>query len=201
MAQYQNLANSCTFMGRIVGDPQFSTVQGSNGPFTKVFFKLAVDRKLPSQQRKAAMNGDTSIVTSDFVPCSAIGSNADFIKNYCPKGRAVIISACFTTYTYNDKNTGEKKYGYQFDVQHVEGTVKDAKNMVAPNQQNNGYQQQQGGYQQQGNGYQQNYQQQNNGYQQQNNGGFNNQSMNPPQQQQQQMQSNFDMFDENNSPF
>ena len=99
-----NPHNCCFFAGRIISDPDFKQMNGQNGPFLKANFRMAVDRNLTSQQRQASMNGDKSIVTSDFINCVAIGQNADFIQKYCPKGRAIDIACHFTTYEFRQYN-------------------------------------------------------------------------------------------------
>ena len=184
-----NPHNCCFFAGRIISDPEFTQMNGQNGPFLKAKFRMAVDRNLTSQQRQASMNGDKSIVTSDFINCIAIGQNADFIQKYCPKGRAIDIACHFTTYEFTDKQTGQKVYGNQFDIDSIKFSIKDAKNMVDPNN-NNQQQQNNNNYNNGGNNYQNN-----NGYQNNNNGNMNNGNMNGGN------QGNFEMFDDNNSPF
>lgn len=203
-----NPSNMCCFEGRIITDPQFQTMSGQSGQFLKATFTVAADRNnITAQQRQAARNGDNSIVTSDFFRCSAIGASAEFVQKWCPKGKAVKVVARYTTYKYNDKNTGQEQYGNQFDVDAISFVTQDSKNLQQ-NQPNNG-----GGYQQQNNGYQQQpqggyqAQPQQGGYQvqgQPQQGGYQQPApnfMNPPQPALNQQQSNFEMFDDSNSPF
>lgn len=186
-----NLANCCFFEGRISRDPQFSQVQmgvGQNGQpnmVDKALFSIAVDRALSSQQRQKAKNGDQSIKTADFIPCSLIGAQVATLRQYFPKGKAIKVVGHYTEYQTTDQQTGQTKYGHIFEIDNIGFTVTDSKNIQ------NG-----GGQSQNNNG---GYQQNNNGGYQQNNGGYNNQQ--PAQNFNQQPQNNFAMFDESESPF
>lgn len=176
-----NLANCCFFEGRISRDPQFSQVQmgiGQNGQpnmVDKALFSIAVDRTLSSQQRQKVKNGDQSIKTADFIPCSLIGAQVATLRQYFPKGKAIKVAGHYTEYQTTDQQTGQTKYGHIFEIDNIGFTVADSKNI-----QNNGNQSQNnnGNYQQ--NNYQQQSAQQNN---------------------YQQPQNNFAMFDESESPF
>ena len=183
-----NLANCCFFEGRISRDPQFSQVQmgvGQNGQpnmVDKALFSIAVDRALSSQQRQKAKNGDQSIKTADFIPCSLIGAQVATLRQYFPKGKAIKVVGHYTEYQTTDQQTGQTKYGHIFEIDNIGFTIADSKNVqnAGGQSQNNN-----GGYQQNNNGYQQN-----NGYNQQSAQNFN-----------QQPQNNFAMFDVSESPF
>ena len=172
-----NLANCCFFEGRISRDPQFSQVQmgiGQNGQpnmVDKALFSIAVDRALSSQQRQKAKNGDQSIKTVDFIPCSLIGAQVATLRQYFPKGKAIKVVGHYTEYQTTDQQTGQTKYGHIFEIDNIGFTIADSKNI------------QNGGGQVQNN---------NRGYQQ-NNGGY---SQQPAQNFNQQPQNNFAMFDE-----
>lgn len=189
-----NTSNLCMFEGRVAKDPQFSQINGQNGPIDKVIFDLAVDRGMNAQQKQNAQANQQP--TADFVHCSMIGNQVNAFRQYCPKGKAVKVLCHYSQYTYTDKQTGQTQYGHQFDVDNFGFTVADAK---ALDNSNNG-----GGYQQ-NNGYGQNngYNQNNNNYSNQPNNNYgnnqqqNNGFMNAPQ-----PQSNFEMFSDNPaSPF
>lgn len=177
-----NLANCCFFEGRISRDPQFSQVQmgvGQNGQpnmVDKALFSIAVDRALSSQQRQKAKNGDQSIKTVDFIPCSLIGAQVATLRQYFPKGKAIKVVGHYTEYQTTDQQTGQTKYGHIFEIDNIGFTIADSKNI------------------QNGGGQAQN----NNGGYQQNNGGYSQQSA---QNFNQQPQNNFAMFDESESPF
>ena len=177
-----NLANCCFFEGRISRDPQFSQVQmgvGQNGQpnmVDKALFSIAVDRALSSQQRQKAKNGDQSIKTVDFIPCSLIGAQVATLRQDFPKGKAIKVVGHYTEYQTTDQQTGQTKYGHIFEIDNIGFTIADSKNI------------------QNGGGQAQN----NNGGYQQNNGGYSQQSA---QNFNQQPQNNFAMFHESESPF
>lgn len=192
-----NLHNLCIFEGRISSDPKYQTINSQNGAFEKATFSIAVNRQLTAQQRQAAKN-NPNIQTADFVNCSIIGKAVEVFKQYCPKGKAITVACTFQTYSYTDQQTGQKKYGYNFNVENFNFTIADAKGLQQ-NGGNNGGFQQNNGFQNNG-GYQQN-----NGFQNQNNG-FGGQQLplnNMPNQGQTTQNnggnSNFEMFDGNNS--
>ena len=169
-----NSANLCIFEGRISRDPQFSTVQMGQESVEKALFNIAVDRALSSAQRTKVKNGDQSIKTTDFIPCSLLGAQVATLRQYFPKGKGIRAIGHYTEYQTTDSQTGQTKYGHIFEIDTIGFTVQDPKNQgqQTPSQNNNTYQQ----------APQQNYQQ--NQYQQ------------PSQ-----AQNNFAMFDENESPF
>lgn len=185
-----NVSNLCIFEGRISREPQYSTVQIGQDTVQKALFSIAVDRALSSAQRQKARNGDQSIKTCDFIPCSLLGAQVDTLRQYCPVGKAVKVIGHYTEYQTKDQQTGQTKYGHMFELDHIGFVTQDSKNL----------QQNQGGQQapaQQANQYpQQQYQQPQQQYQPQ-------QYQQAPQQYQQAPapQSNFTMFDENQSPF
>ena len=189
-----NPANLCIFEGRISRDPQYSTVNFGNEQVEKALFSIAVDRTLSAQQRQKVKNGDQSIKTADFIPCSLLGAQVATLRQYFPKGKAIRVMGHYTEYQTMDQSTGQPKYGHMFEIDNISFTVADSKNLqggAAPQgnggyQQNNGYQQN-GGYQQQPQ-YQQNNRP-NNGYPQ--NNGY----------QQQNQNNDFAMFDSSDSPF
>jgi single-strand DNA-binding protein len=185
-----NASNKCHFVGRVVKDPDISTVQGGpNGSFEKARFSIAVNRSLSTQQRQAVKNGDTSIKTCDFVDCEAIGNVVtNLIKPYIIKGKAVVVVAHYEQFEYQDKNSGEKKYGHKFIVDDIDFATQDSKD-VANNNNGGGN----GNY----NGGNNNYN--NSGY---NNGNYNNNNYgNNNRQQQPPQQNGFAMFDDSDQPF
>lgn len=186
-----NSSNICIFEGRMVRDPQYSTVQmgidqqtGQPRQVEKAMFTIAVDRALSSAQRQKAKSGDKSIKTADFIPCSLLGGQVGVLRQYFPVGKGIRVIGHYTEYQTTDQQTGQTKYGHIFELDEINFTIQDSKNL-----QNNNGQQQNGGYQQaQNQGYQQGT------YQQP-------QQQAQPQYQQQPIQNGFAMFDENESPF
>lgn len=186
-----NLNNFCFFEGRVSKEPQYSTVQFGNDTVEKALFSIAVDRALSSTQRQKANNGDQSVKTCDFVPCSLLGNPVNTLRQWFPVGKAIKVVGHYTEYQTTDSQTGQKKYGHMFEIDYISFTVQDSKKLQGDdgNQQNNG-----GGYQQpqqnfNNNGYQQAYQQPQQNYQQ------------PQQNFQQPQQGNFQMFPGDDSPF
>jgi single-stranded DNA-binding protein len=192
-----NPANLCIFEGRVSRDPQYSTVQMGQESVEKALFSIAVDRALSSAQRQKVKNGDQTIKTADFIPCSLLGAQVATLRQYFPKGKAIRVMGHYTEYQTTDQQSGQTKYGHMFEIDNISFVVADSKNLQgggqAPQQ---GYQQppMNNGYQQapQQN-YQQGYQQAPQNYQPQQN------YQAPPQQQPQ--GNNFAMFDESASPF
>lgn len=182
-----NPANICIFEGRMTRDPQCSTVQMGQDSVEKALFTVAVDRALSSAQRQKVKNGDKSIKTTDFVPCSLLGAQVATLKQYFPVGKSIRVMGHYTEYQTTDNQTGQTKYGHIFEVDNISFTVQDSKNLQ--NQQQNG-----GGYQQ---APQQNYQQPQNNYQQAPQQNY----QQPQQYQQAPQQGGFAMFDEGESPF
>lgn len=178
-----NPANMCMFEGRITRDPQCSTVQIGQDSVEKALFTIAVDRALSSAQRQKAKNGDQSVKTTDFIPCSLLGGQVATLKQYFPVGKAIRVIGHYTEYQIKDQQTGQTKYGHIFEIDNISFTTQDSKSL----QQNNGQQYQNNNYQQPAQAYQPPVQ---NNYQQ-------------PQQyaQQQAPQNGFAMFDESDSPF
>ena len=174
-----NPANLCIFEGRMVRDPQVSNVQFGQDTVEKALFTIAVDRSLSSANRLKVKNGDQSIKTADFIPCSLLGAQVATLKQWFPVGKAIRVMGHYTEYQTTDQQTGQKKYGHMFEIDNISFPTQDAKSL----QSNGGAQQQNNG------GYQQNNNQNQGGYQQ---------NQQPAQQQ---PNNNFAMFDEAESPF
>ena len=120
-----NANNMCHFIGRFVKDPEYTTVGTGQNAFGKVRFTLAVDRVLTKKQREAKKNNE-DVTTADFVQFEATGPTADLVQQYFVKGKPVIVTATFETYSVDDKdNPGKKKYGYKFKVDSLAFVPKD----------------------------------------------------------------------------
>ena len=181
-----NPSNMCMFEGRIVRDPQYSTVQIGNDNVEKALFTIAVERALTANQRQKAKT-DNTVKTADFIPCSLLGGSVATLRSYFPQGKAIKVVGHYTEYQSTDPQTGQKKYGHMFEIDSIGFVTQDSKNVQQNQQQNNG------GYQQ---APQQNYQQPQQ-YQQ----APQNYQQAPQQNYQQSPQNGFAMFDENESPF
>ncbi len=172
-----NTANLCIFEGRIARDPQYSTVQIGQDNVEKALFTLAVDRALSAQQRQKVKNGDQSIKTADFIPCSLLGAQVGTLRQYCPQGKAIRVIGRYTEYQTTDAQSGQKKYGHMFEIDSISFTTQDSKNV------------------QQNQGQQNNTVPQNNGYQATPNTGYQQAAAPAP------APGGFSMFDEGESPF
>lgn len=148
-----NPHNLCTFEGRIIKDPEFSQVNGANGPIDKVKFTMAIDKQLSKDQRQKVQNGDTSIATADFINCSMIGGGVQTFMQYCPKGKAITIVATYNSWKNTNAQTGQTEYFHNFNVEQFSFAVRDAKN-ITENAAGD-FQQQQQGFQQPNPGFQQ----------------------------------------------
>ena len=123
-----NPANICIFEGRITRDPQVSSIQMGQDSVEKALFTIAVDRALSSAQRQKVKNGDKSIKTTDFIPCSLLGAQVATLKQYFPVGKAIRVMGHYTEYQTTDNQTGQTKYGHIFEVDNISFTVQDPKN-------------------------------------------------------------------------
>ena len=99
------MLNNCTFIGRLVREPEIKTVgEAKNASFT-----IAVDRRFKSKNENAP--------TADFIPVSVWRNTADFVENYFHKGKQVSVVGSLETYSY-DKD-GEKRYGFRINASEV----------------------------------------------------------------------------------
>lgn len=88
--------NVVVLSGRLTADPEIR--MGTND--TKIArYTLAVDReKRKNTERKA-----------DFIPCVALGKNAEFVEKFLKKGMKINIRGKWQTGSYTNQN-GEKIY-------------------------------------------------------------------------------------------
>lgn len=118
--------NLCIFEGRLINDPKMSQVNWNTqqGPKTvnKAEFMLAVDKKMSSQQKQAAQTAGKP--TADFPKFVVMGGQADFVSKWLAKGKPCRVVGSFETSTWTD-NSGNKQYGWVFQVQDVGFTLSD----------------------------------------------------------------------------
>ena len=95
--------NVVVLSGRLTADPEIR--MGTND--TKIArYTLAVDReKRKNTERKA-----------DFIPCVALGKNAEFVEKFLKKGMKINIRGKWQTGSYTNQN-GEKIYTYDCFVE------------------------------------------------------------------------------------
>lgn len=85
--------------GRLTRDPEVRYTQSGKAVAT---FTLACDRR----KGKNAPKGQP---TADFISCVAWEKLAETIKNYCGKGKELLVEGHLQTRSYDDKN-GVKHY-------------------------------------------------------------------------------------------
>lgn len=100
--------NKVTLIGRLTKDPDISAVGANQTPCAK--FTLAVDRRF----KDASGNRVT-----DFIPCVAWKTTAQFIGNYFNKGMRIGVVGSIQTRNYDDKD-GKKVYVTEIMVDEAE---------------------------------------------------------------------------------
>lgn len=65
-------------------------------------------------------NYKTKEKETDFIPCTAFRSTADFIKNRCDIGSKIIVMGHLKSSQFVDKNTNEKRYSLDVIVKSIE---------------------------------------------------------------------------------
>lgn len=99
------MLNNCTFIGRLVRDPEVKTVKEAK----VASFTLAVDKRFKSKNDGAP--------TADFIPVSGWRSTADFVEKYFHKGKQVSVVGSLETYSY--EKDGEKRYSFRINAEQV----------------------------------------------------------------------------------
>ena len=109
--------NKITLAGRLVKDPEEKrTVE--NKEISK--FTLAVNRAYKKE-------------LTDFIPCSAFGTNASFINKYLKKGSPVAILGSLYQTKYTSQKTGKTVYGFEVMVEEIQSfSDKKTQNEEAP---------------------------------------------------------------------
>ena len=88
--------NAVLLFGRLTRDPDVRYTQGEN-PVCVARYTLAVPRKYSS---KRAGDGDNT----DFIPCTAFGGSAEFVKKYLKKGTPVVVHGRIQSGSYTNKD-------------------------------------------------------------------------------------------------
>ena len=116
-----NINNLCVFEGRIVNDLNLTQTGNGQSQYNKISFRIAVKKVLTKNQRQQKQNGQ-QIQDSDFIPCYAIGTTADYIAKYFQKGSPIKVIATYSSYTSTDAN-GNTTYSHIFKVEDVGFTI------------------------------------------------------------------------------
>lgn len=88
--------NAVLLFGRLTRDPDVRYTQGEN-PVCVARYTLAVPRKYSS---KRAGDGENT----DFIPCTAFGESAEFVKKYLKKGTPVVVHGRIQSGSYTSKD-------------------------------------------------------------------------------------------------
>lgn len=95
--------NSCSFIGRLVAEPELRFTTSGVGICT---FTLAVERNFKNK------DGERE---TDFVDCQAWRGLSEVIANHCKKGDQIGIVARYQKRKYQN-NEGQNRYSHEFVV-------------------------------------------------------------------------------------
>ena len=100
--------NKVILMGRLTRDPDIRYTQGDK-PMAIAKYTLAVDRKFKK-------DGEP---TTDFIPCTCFGKNAEFAEKYLRQGTKIAVSGRIQTGSYTN-NEGNRVYTTEVVVEEQE---------------------------------------------------------------------------------
>lgn len=98
--------NKAILSGRLTRDPELKTTQNQ---VEVCSFTVAVDRKFKNKDGERG---------TDFIPCVAWRSTAEFISRYFSKGSRIELCGSIQTRTYDD-NDGKRVYVTEIAVDEV----------------------------------------------------------------------------------
>lgn len=105
--------NSCHFVGRLIKDPETTTVNAGPNGFTKTNFVIAVDKRLSAGEKAKKAQGQ-DVKDATFVKIEATGKQADVIAQYFVKGKPISVNTRYDEYSFIDNKTQDKVYGHKF---------------------------------------------------------------------------------------
>lgn len=123
------MANKWIGIGRLTRDPEVRYTQGAE-PLCIAKYTLAIDRKIKRDGEPAA----------DFIPCVALGRNAEFAEKYLRKGMKIYVEGRLQTGSYTNRE-GQKVYTTDIIIESqefCESKGSSAQEQEAP-QSNNGF--------------------------------------------------------------
>lgn len=111
--------NCVLMVGRLTRDPELRFIAGSGKAVAT--FAIAVDRPFAKEK------------TADFFNVVVWGKPAENVANYLAKGRQVAVKGYLQSRSYDDKNTGAKRYVTEIVADTVEfiGSAGDRKERPA----------------------------------------------------------------------
>ena len=90
--------NSVVLVGRLTKDPELKYIPGSGTAVATS--TMAIDRDYKK---------DGKVVT-DFIPIEVMGKSAEFMANYCGKGRLVALQGRIQVENYQDQQGNKKTF-------------------------------------------------------------------------------------------
>ena len=94
--------NKAILMGRLTRDPEVRYSQAAE-PIAIVRFAVAVNRRFKKDE-------------ADFINCVAFGKTGEFINSYFKKGAMIAVEGSIQTSSWDDKETGQKRYSTEVIV-------------------------------------------------------------------------------------
>lgn len=88
--------NKVILMGRLTRDPEIHYTQGETATAV-ARYTLAVDRRMNHRNQDGEQ-------TTDFIPCVAFGSSAEFSEKYLHKGTKLVVTGRIQTGSYTNKD-------------------------------------------------------------------------------------------------
>jgi len=101
--------NKVIMMGRLTKDPEIRYSQNAE-PMAITRYSIAVNRRFKRDGEPDA----------DFFNCVCFGKPAEFAVKYFKKGMQVCISGNLRTSSWDDKQTGQKRYGTDIVIEEQE---------------------------------------------------------------------------------
>jgi len=101
--------NKTQLIGRITRDPELKALSSGTNVCS---FSLATNRFFTQNGEKKE--------TTEFHNCVAWGKTADVVAQYVKKGSLLYVEGRLETKSWDDKNTGEKKYRTEIIVENVQ---------------------------------------------------------------------------------
>lgn len=102
--------NDCKFIGRLTRDPEVRTFDRNGQQVTMCKFSIAVDRPY-------SRGGDND--KTDFFDVVVWRKLAEICSQYLHKGKQVYVSGPMYINSWNDKDTGKKRYKPELNANDV----------------------------------------------------------------------------------
>lgn len=103
--------NKVILMGRLTKDPEIR-YSSSAEALAVAKYTLAVNRRFKRDSEPDA----------DFIPCTAFGKSAEFAERFLKKGMQILISGRIQVRSWDDAQSGQKRWGTDVIVEEQEFT-------------------------------------------------------------------------------